>query len=236
MNLESFTGPGSTPNRRRLWDKITAAVNASQKVQGENVSVEEHQGMGTLIDVPLTNRRPTPSGTTGGCCIDGACSILSESDCTNGGGNYLGNGTTCDGVDCTCGSRANVTVCKCGFDAFIFGGPPCYSTLECDSTLTGEIPCNSFWLTNIGLCCPSGDTCFTDTYDPVTCEISSDDVGCPEGSACNSSYVTDEYTDELLVSVAEAKLIDTYGECAGTIIHTFDDDHFCVTACCVTDE
>ncbi len=51
VNLDSFTGEGSTPSRRRFWDKVTAAVIASQKVEGKNVSVSEHQGMGTLINV-----------------------------------------------------------------------------------------------------------------------------------------------------------------------------------------
>ncbi len=61
MNLDSFTGPGSTPSRRRFWDKVTQAVNASQKVAGRNVSVSEHQGMGTLINV-IRGRGVTPPG------------------------------------------------------------------------------------------------------------------------------------------------------------------------------
>ncbi len=70
MNLDSFTGPGSTPSRRRFWDKITQAVTASQKIQGENVSVEEHKGMGTLINVPSDNRRSTPSTPPDCECFD----------------------------------------------------------------------------------------------------------------------------------------------------------------------
>ncbi len=62
MNLESFTGPGSTPSRRRFWDKVTQVVIASQKIEGRNVSVDEHQGMGTIINVPDRTRRPS-----GGC-------------------------------------------------------------------------------------------------------------------------------------------------------------------------
>ncbi len=63
MNLDSFTGPGSTPSRRKFWDKITQAVNASQKVAGRNVSVSEHQGKGTLINV--TRERPVTPPPTG---------------------------------------------------------------------------------------------------------------------------------------------------------------------------
>ncbi len=53
MNLDSFRGPGSTPSRRRFWDRVTQAVNASQKIQGKNISVDEHQGIGTIINRPI---------------------------------------------------------------------------------------------------------------------------------------------------------------------------------------
>ncbi len=70
MNLDSFTGPGSTPSRRRFWDKITQAVIASQKVAGDNVSVSEHQGKGTLINV--TRGRPS----VGVCCTTETITIV----------------------------------------------------------------------------------------------------------------------------------------------------------------
>ncbi len=70
MNLESFSGPGSTPSRRRFWDKITAAVIASQKLAGKNVSVAEHQGKGTLINV--TRGRPS----VGVCCTTDTITIV----------------------------------------------------------------------------------------------------------------------------------------------------------------
>ncbi len=57
MNLKPFTGPGSTPSRRRFWDKVTQAVIASQKVAGRHVTVDEHQGMGTVINVADTSAR-----------------------------------------------------------------------------------------------------------------------------------------------------------------------------------
>ncbi len=58
MNLESFSGEGSTPSRRRFWDKVTQAVIASQKIAGKNVTCDEHQGTGTVVNV-ADNRRPT---------------------------------------------------------------------------------------------------------------------------------------------------------------------------------
>ncbi len=93
MNLEPFTGPGSTPSRRRFWDKVTAYVIASQKVAGKNVSVSEHQAMGTLVNV--TRGRGV---TTGACCDDeGNCTITTEEECT---GIFQGIGTTCDPNPC----------------------------------------------------------------------------------------------------------------------------------------
>ncbi len=66
MNLKSFTGPGSTPIRRRFWDEVTQAVIASRKVAGRFVSISEHPGKGTLINV-ADNRRPTPTPPPAGC-------------------------------------------------------------------------------------------------------------------------------------------------------------------------
>ncbi len=93
MNLEPFTGPGSTPSRRRFWDKITQAVIASQKVAGENVTVAEHQGAGTIINI---NRVRGLEGGVGACCYDdGTCDDLTEADCNDAGGNWQGSDTTC---------------------------------------------------------------------------------------------------------------------------------------------
>ncbi len=65
MNLETFTGPGSTPSRRRFWDKVTQAVIASQKIAGRFVTVDEHLGKGTVINVADTSARRRPP--SGGC-------------------------------------------------------------------------------------------------------------------------------------------------------------------------
>ncbi len=93
MNLEPFTGPGSTPSRRRFWDKVTAYVIASQKVAGENVTVAEHQGAATIINI---NRVRGLEGGVGACCYDdGTCDDLNEADCNDAGGNWQGTGTTC---------------------------------------------------------------------------------------------------------------------------------------------
>lgn len=106
MNLDPFTGAGSTPARRRFWDQVVAYVNSSQKLVGRNVTVIEAQGMGTLINV--TRERGGPAGP---CCIGEwpsiTCSLLSEADCIAAGGSFPG-GTTCEGVDCNSGACCEV--------------------------------------------------------------------------------------------------------------------------------
>ncbi len=101
MNLDSFTGPGSTASRRRFWDKVTQAVIACQKVEGNNVTVAEHQGAGTLINV---NRVRGLEGGIGACCYDDGtpCSDLSESDCADSGGTWH-EGTPCADESSPCG-------------------------------------------------------------------------------------------------------------------------------------
>ncbi len=215
MNLDSFTGPGSTPSRRRFWDKVTQAVNASQKIEGDNVTVTEHQGQGSLIDVAFSNRgRPGPNqgaccdeennctisteedcagtfqgagtvcdpnpcgeGATGACCIDGECSILSESDCTDGGGNYLGDGSVCEGVDCTQGA--------CCFDTSCSDYPD-QETCEGDGGIwkgAGNLcedgnPCNA----PTGACCYEDGSCAIVNEANCTGHYQGDDTTCEESN------------------------------------------------------
>ncbi len=104
MNLKSFKGPGSTPSRRRFWDQVTQAVIASQKVAGRHVTVDEHQGMGTVINVDDSSGRRGSPAPIGACCYnDGTCDDLTEADCNDAGGHWQGSGTTCEGTDCTGG-------------------------------------------------------------------------------------------------------------------------------------
>ncbi len=89
MNLESFTGPGSTPSRRRFWDQVTDAVVSSQKVAGRNVSVDEHSGKGTVINVPDRQRASRASSfdcgtvlsiTFSGVVLDCGCVLIDHVD------------------------------------------------------------------------------------------------------------------------------------------------------------
>ena len=61
--MKPFAGPGSTPSRRRFWDQVTDAVNASRKIAGQFVTVDEHPGMGTVVNVDDTSSRRPAGGT-----------------------------------------------------------------------------------------------------------------------------------------------------------------------------
>lgn len=153
MNLPSFTGPGATRKRRIFWDQVRAAVLSSQKIAGRFVTVSEHPGKGTVINVSSSRGRgPGPGGATGACCADdGSCRITTEADCTGAGGTYQGDNTTCDPNPC------------------VLTGACCYSDGTCavvsesdctgaggnyrgDSTVCEEGGC--------GACCLPGDSTF----------------------------------------------------------------------------
>ncbi len=61
MNLDSFTGSGSTASRRKFWDQVREAVLALQKLEGRNISIDVHEGQGSIINAL--------SRTGGGCPI-----------------------------------------------------------------------------------------------------------------------------------------------------------------------
>ncbi len=108
-----------------------------------------YQGNGTVCD-------PNPCPLTGACCIDGVCSILSSDDCATGGGNYLGNGSTCDGVDCTVGACCFDTFCEidpesnCTDDGGVYQG---------DGSTCDPNPCD------IGACCIDDECSITSAGD-----------------------------------------------------------------------
>ncbi len=178
MNLDSFTGSGSTPSRRRFWDKVTAYVIAAQKVAGRNVSVAEHQGKGTLINV--VRERGPATGTTGACCIDGECSILSSDDCASGGGTYHGDGSTCTENLCC-------TLCGPILSPACFDGSDYWTGEGCDGCIGEIVPGDSNWLVDSEYCVGEdvdcSELCSVTTFDPVTCEGT---VECFSNDCCAS--------------------------------------------------
>ncbi len=171
MNLDSFTGPGSTPSRRRFWDKVTQSVIASQKVEGKNVSVDEHQGYGSVLSINPERKRS--GGPTGACCKDGDA-------CFGIGGTYQGDDTTCEDSDC--GEATSGACCHSDNSCTIETPDGCDGTYQGDDTVCADIDCNQ------GACCVDG-ICSVTTEgdcdgiyqgDGSTCE----GVDCTKGACC----------------------------------------------------
>ncbi len=136
----------------------------------------DYQGDGTVCD-------PNPCPQPGACCIDGECSILSSDDCASGGGNYLGNGSTCDGVDCTMG--------VCCFDGFCDPGP--YNQADCEGSggtfLGGSTTCDPNPCP-LPCCFPAFDGSGR-MFSIQTRTASLTETNCSDGAggtSCNGSY------------------------------------------------
>ncbi len=162
MNLKPFTGPGSTPSRRRFWDRVTQAVIASQKVAGHNVTTDEHEGMGTFVNVADSSARGRPrgGGQTGACCDEeNNCTITTESDCE---GTFQGVGTACDPNPCLTGACCILGACS------ILSSDDCATASGYyfgDGTDCDPDPC-----ADIGCCLTEGDPFSRcDTILPADC-------------------------------------------------------------------
>ncbi len=270
MNLKSFTGPGSTPSRRRFWDKAVSAVIASQKLAGRFVTIDEHPGKGTVINVADTSAR-RGGGGTGACCYDdGTCDDFNASECATSGGHFQGVGTTCDGTDCSHGGGGTSGACcvessceirspadcfadsgtyqgdnidcypnPCDFGAcclegvctfgtpedcsgmggiyhpgvtcdsnpflcctncfplfspFDDGGGNCFTTQNCDGTLSGPVPCDSMWFTLTQHCVGEDVDCLelcniSGPTDPTTCDFTNSCDCCDCCDSCVNGTV-----------------------------------------------
>lgn len=101
---------------------------------------------GYSVDIPKSGGGEEASGA---CCTSGTCSIETEEDCT---GFYLGDNTTCDGVDCAVGACCIDGVCSITTEA------DCTGTYEGDGTVCTPNPCPQ----PTGACCV-GDVCTIET-------------------------------------------------------------------------
>jgi hypothetical protein len=110
-------GHNPFPPRWEKWlSAARQAILTSQPQAGRHVSIDEHPGKGTVINIDDTSaRRPTGGGPiTGACCIGEECSITTEAACTEAGGTYQGDDTDCDPNPCItpeCPSNVHVAVC-----------------------------------------------------------------------------------------------------------------------------
>ena len=83
---------------------------------------------------------PCAAFAMGACCSGGTCSITTRSLCS---GNYLGDGTTCVGVDCSHGACCTVN--------------ECLLNASCSHTTHGA--CTGTYLGDGSVCNPSNPNC-----------------------------------------------------------------------------
>ena len=236
MKLEPIPKDGTTLTRKAFWDKVAEVVNASQKKQGKNISVDVHDGYGSVINVPGSR---SGSGGGGVCCISEECSVLSEEDCIAAFGTFLPGISSCDPNPCVLPTnlqmRCEEISCqndKCGFvenPGFESDPPKYYLHFERHITC-GESTCTltKDWSPNYTDC--SDSTCdFSEEYsedcdtfscpcdlpapvpDGPTHSISCFDEGCIEQEECGGT----EYgviTEEISVEFTDEALMDyVYG-------------------------
>lgn len=163
------------------------------------------QGSGTSCGGPATGivecSPPIPSGA---CCHDGSCSVETESGCSDLGGEYLGDGSTCD-ADGACpelGACCDTTTGECADGV---------AELDCTSNwypgqLCMTVPCEA---DVNGACCKpdgscentTGSACFAlggSFQEGITCDFAAcEDYGaccCPDGAG--GTYCTMVFAGE----------------------------------------
>lgn len=176
MNLPPFTGPGATQTRLDFWEQARAAVLASQKIAGRFVTVSEHPGKGTVVNISDTSsRRPGGGGgATGACCVGTDCSITTEAACVEAGGTYQGDDTVCDPNPC-------ITLpCCCPFYFNAFDGSG-----RKFLTLTQTTSDGSDSLEAVSGCSP--DRCFWEITSVNVSVSIIDAVTCAETAECSGT-------------------------------------------------
>lgn len=116
----------------------------------------------------------------GACCINGVCSVRTATDCAANSGSYLGDGSTCSGVNCPTPNQA------CCFAST--GG--CLNLNPNSCTGAGGVPggpgsnCSNYVCFPMGACCLPDGSCI----GPVSPETCASQGGTFEGnnSSCGS--------------------------------------------------
>jgi len=116
-------------------------------------------------------------GGSGACCAGGSCSIETAVDCSAAGGDYLGDGSTCTGVDCAHGA------CCAGLACSITTEAGCVGDYHGDGSTCAGVDCAQ------GACCAGGSCsitteagCAGDYHgDGTTCV----GVDCTHGACCS---------------------------------------------------
>ncbi len=174
MNLDKFTGSGSTPSRRRFWNNVADAVMSLRKTEGRNVSIQEHQGLGTVINF-LDQTPSAPPTPVGACCVGEDCTVTTQEHCDEIEGIYQGHGTNCSPNPCACDPCPMTDVsADFTFDAddgtFFFSGSGTVSgsfSAFCSFSGTTLVPITVH--KHGGDDCDTGDTCHVSISAAISC-------------------------------------------------------------------
>ena len=98
---------------------------------------------------------------TGACCVNGNCSIMTQTACTKAGGTYLGNNSTCTATSC------NGACC-------VPSTQQCVNTSQSTCALAGgtfhaNTNCTTFVCFPLGACCLENGQCSAGPMSPAQC-------------------------------------------------------------------
>ena len=187
------------PKRYREWlSLLRDAILSAQPKSGNFVTVDEHIGQGTVVNVASARNHGLgqppcgfngfppcgPGGTdVGACCHGPACSVVSHLSCVASGGTYLGRGTTCTegacgasgmGACCTGGVCTVTTESGCTGGTWI-AGADCSDPSICSGEPTGA-------------CCQTPLAMCTVTTLSGCTGIWNEGVPCSDVGSCESDF------------------------------------------------
>lgn len=150
---------------------------------------------GTFIGGSCTPN-PCPA-TTGACCVGTDCTIETETDCTDMGGIYQGDGTDCDPNPCP------GQTCTCYFQGFLSAGRYLTATMACSGSYDISGFSTSSW-----------NASSTTAIDPTTCTVT-----CLSFSGSGISSRTDmSCTGTMTATACNAGSCTCFGNCAFSLI------------------
>lgn len=224
MKTPRFSGPFKWSALRQQLLSLREDLQSIEKLPGHNVTIDEHRDKGKVINVQSdTSRRPTGGGGVGACCYDdGTCDNLTESDCTEAGGNWQGEDTTCDDTGICVGACCEGeygTTCvddstpdSCAAD----GGTWTDFGITCDSNPCELPPCNGCGFEAFdgsGRMFLTRTTTYTE-HDPICC-VGSETHDAQVDAACT---VVQRYDASCNLS-SDTSGTDDLSYCNGDVVH-----------------
>lgn len=146
--------------------------------EGPNITAkrfDSHEN-GNASQRPMLTITFTPPPAFGACCFnDSTCMILAMADCSNQGGTYQGDGTTCTPNPCP-----SIGACCRNVSCLLLTSSDCDNvggTYQGDGTICSPNPC----IPPTGACCFSGAICIE--LSPTDCTTQSGDYQ-GDGTTC----------------------------------------------------